>query len=61
MSFESYIQHWVSLDNQLKRLSEQTKEIREKRNKLEENITNYASSNNLSDKTIQILRITSLI
>jgi len=54
MSFENQIQQWVSLDNQLKQLNEKTKELREKRNVLEETITNYASSNNLSNATIGI-------
>jgi len=54
MSFESQIQQWVSVDNELKQLNEKTKELREKRNHLEENLTNYASSNNLSNATIQI-------
>ena len=54
MSFENQIQQWVSLDNQLKQLNEKTKELREKRNTLEEKITNYASSNNLSNATVQI-------
>jgi dihydroorotase len=54
MSFENQIQQWVSLDNQLKQLNEKAKEMREKRNALEHNITNYASSNNLSNATIQI-------
>jgi seryl-tRNA synthetase len=54
MSFENQIQQWVSLDNQLKQLNEKSKELREKRNSLEQNITNYASSNNLSNAVIQI-------
>lgn len=54
MSFENQIQQWVSLDNQLKQLNEKAKELREKRNSLEQNITNYASSNNLSNAIIQI-------
>ena len=54
MSFENQIQQWVSLDNQLKQLNEKTKELREKRNTLEEKITNYASSNNLSNATVEI-------
>jgi len=54
MSFENQIQQWVSLDNQLKQINEKVKEMREKRNALEQNITNYASSNNLSNATIQI-------
>ena len=54
MSFENQIQQWVSIDNQLKQLNEKVKEMREKRNHLEQNLTNYASSNNLSNTTIQI-------
>lgn len=54
MSFENQIQQWVSLDNQLKQLNEKTKDLREKRNMLEEKITNYASSNNLSNATVEI-------
>jgi len=52
--FENQIKQWVVLDNQLKELNERTKELREKRNNLEKNITTYASSNNLSSSTIQI-------
>ena len=54
MSFEGQIQQWVSIDNQLKQLNEKTKELREKRNVLEENITTYANNNNLSNSTVQI-------
>lgn len=54
MSFENQIQQWVSLDNQLKQLNEKAKELREKRNKLEDNITTYASENNLSNATVKI-------
>ena len=54
MSFEGQIQQWVSIDNQLKQLNEKVKELRETRNELEQNITSHASSNNLSNATIQI-------
>ena len=54
MSFENQIQRWVSIDNQLKQINEKAKELREKRNTLEQNITTYASSNNLSNSIIQI-------
>jgi len=54
MSFEGQIQQWVSIDNQLKQLNEKTKDLREKRNVLEQNITTYASNNNLSNSTVQI-------
>jgi len=54
MSFENQIQQWVQLDNQLKQLNEKTKELRDKRNVLEQNITSYASTNNLSNATVKI-------
>jgi hypothetical protein len=54
MSFENQIQQWVQIDNQLKQINEKTKELREHRNALEKNITTYASSNNLSNATVQI-------
>ena len=53
-TLQNHIQQWVQLDNQLKQINEKTKELREKRNILEKNITSYASSNNLSNSTIQI-------
>jgi len=54
MSFENQIQQWVSIDNQLKQINEKVKELREKKNNLEQSITNYAFSNNLSNSTVQI-------
>lgn len=54
MSFENQIQQWVSLDNQLKQLNGKVKDLRDKRNNLEENITSYASENNLSNATVKI-------
>lgn len=54
MSFENQIKQWVQVDNQLKELNEKTKALREKRNSLENEITSYASSNNLSNSTVKI-------
>jgi hypothetical protein len=54
MSFENKIQQWVQIDNQLKKLNEQIKQLRDQRNSLETNLTTYAKSNNMSDKTIKI-------
>jgi dihydroorotase len=54
MSFEQQIQQWVSIDNQLKQMNEKVKEMRERKNALEQNITSYASDNNLSNSSIQI-------
>jgi len=54
MSFENHIQQWVKIDNQLNQLTENVKDLREKRKILEQHITTYANSNNLSNSTIQI-------
>ena len=54
MSFENQIQQWVSIDNELKTLNEKVKLLRDKRNYLEENITNYATSHNIYDSPIKI-------
>jgi len=54
MSFDNQIQQWVSIDNQIKLLNEKMKDLRNKKNELSNNITNYAESNNLSNSTIEI-------
>ena len=46
MSFENNIQKWVAVDNQLKTLNEKMKTLRETRNTLTGDITNYAEKNN---------------
>jgi hypothetical protein len=53
MSFEQNLQQWISLDNQMKKLNEQMKEWREKKNALEQNITQYASSHHLFHSAVQ--------
>jgi len=54
MSFENKIQQWVQIDNQLKKLNEQVIQLREQRNSLEINLTNYAKTNNMVDTTIKV-------
>jgi hypothetical protein len=54
MSFDSKVQQWVQLDNELKKLNDHIKHLREQRNTLEENLTKYAKANNISNNTIQI-------
>jgi hypothetical protein len=54
MSFDNKIQQWVHLDNQLKKLNEQVKHLREQRNSLESNLTTYAKNNHISDTTIKV-------
>ena len=52
--FESNIQQWVSIDNQLKILNEKIKELRDKKNALTENIINYA---NVKGDTTPMIKI----
>ena len=52
--FEKQIQQWVSVDDQIKGLNEKLKELREKKNTLNTNITTYASKNNIFGSTIKI-------
>ncbi len=53
-TFENQIQQWVQIDNQLKQINECIKELRDKRNTLEQSITKHASANNLSNATVNI-------
>jgi len=54
MSFETKLQQWVQIDNQLKKLNEQVKHLREERNTLEDYLTNSAKTNNMTNRTIQL-------
>lgn len=53
-SFEDNIRSWVRLDNQLKILQEQVKNLREEKTGLTQNIHQYAQNNNLSDRVVNI-------
>ena len=54
MNFENQIKEWVQIDNQLKLLNDKTKSLREQKNKLNENIINYANKNDIFNSHIQI-------
>ncbi len=54
MSFDTKVQQWVQLDNELKKLNDQVKHLREQRNALEINLTSYAKNNNMTHSTIQL-------
>jgi hypothetical protein len=54
MSFEENIKKWVALDNQLKSLSEKTKQVRDDKNGLEEGIMAYVETNSLTNATVNI-------
>jgi arginine decarboxylase-like protein len=52
--FQKNIQEWVTVDNQIKTLNQEIKELRGNRNSLTNNIFTYAESNNLENAVIQI-------
>lgn len=54
MSFETSIQSWVAIDNQIKTLSDRLKELRSERNDIGENIIAYVETNELSNAVVKI-------
>lgn len=54
MSFENNIKQWIAVDNQLKTLNDKMKTLRDTRNALSGNITDYAKQNNLSNSTLNV-------
>ena len=52
--FVENIQKWVILDKQLKLVNEKTKEIRENKHRLTNDICNYIQNKNLSSTKIEI-------
>ena len=54
MSFVQHIQQWVSIDNQMKQLTDKIKELRDKKNTLNDVIFNHVENSNLSNATVQI-------
>lgn len=53
-NFQEEIKKWVNLDSQLKTLNDKTKEIRNEKNTLSDNIMSFVDDNNLSSSTIKI-------
>ena len=54
MSFEQQIQQWITIDNQMKQLTDKIKELRDKKTTLNDAIFNHVETSNLSNATIQI-------
>jgi hypothetical protein len=54
MTFQEQIKGWVSLDNQLKILNDKVRVIRDERNNIGEQITNYVETENLQNATVEI-------
>jgi len=54
MSFEQQIQQWITIDNQMKQLTDKIKELRDKKTTLNDAIFNHVETSNLSNATVQI-------
>ena len=53
-NFQKNIQNWVSIDNKIKMLNMEVKELRQTKNNLTDQIFVYAENNNLENAVIQI-------
>jgi len=54
MSFETNIQQWIFLDNQIKNFTEKIKDLRDKKSIIGKQICEHAFSNELSNSTLKI-------
>ena len=52
--FKSNIKDWVIIDNEIKKLNEQIRELRDRKGSKYEDIIEYVNTNELSSATIQI-------
>ena len=52
--FQENIQNWVSLDNKIKKINREARELRSQKNNLTYEIFDYAESNNLQNAVIEI-------
>ena len=48
------IQSWVELDNELKKLNEKTKDIRTRKNDIEDKIITYVEDNSMNNSVVNI-------
>jgi hypothetical protein len=53
-TLEQRIQRWVQLDNQIKQVNDQARELRESRNDVESSILTHVADHNLSHATVRI-------
>jgi hypothetical protein len=54
MSLEENIKKWVSIDNQMKLLTDKTKELRETKNSTEQVILDYIEENKMNNSIVNI-------
>ncbi len=52
--FQKQIQDWVSIDNKMKKLQLEVKELRQTKHGLTDSIFQYAESNNIENEIIKI-------
>lgn len=53
-TFENKIKDWVLLDNKIHNLNEELKNLKERKDLLNNDINNYMNTNNLTNNTIKI-------
>ena len=54
LSLEQRIQRWVHLDNTIRQINDQVRELRESRNEVESSILAHVTDHNLSHATVRI-------
>jgi len=54
MEFEKDIKDWINIDNQLRKMNEEIRTLRTRRNDLTDDLIIYASENKLTHKLIKI-------
>lgn len=52
--FESSIQKWVTLDNQIRNINDKAKQLRDEKNHLEETILQHVETNKLNNVVVNI-------
>jgi predicted transcriptional regulator len=53
-NLEKTIQNWVELDNELKKLNERSKDIRTRKNDVEDKIMTYVEDNDMNNTVVNI-------
>ena len=54
LSLEQRIQRWVHLDNTIRQINDQVRELRDSRNEVESSILTHVTDHNLSHATVRI-------
>ena len=54
-NLDKTIQNWVELDNELKRVNEKAKDIRTRKNDIEDKLITYVEDNNMNNSVVNII------